>query len=379
MRRRVRCACLVALVAASVPLRLGAQANDALYDRFNALSGWEFRRYAFDPGITLKSISQWDMPLVLVTPVGRSLSVDLTSYLVSGRVESYGGTTETLSGLTDTQLRMLYTVRRDRAVASLSFNLPTGKHSLSTSQFQVNGAVGSTYLAFPVSSFGTSLGVTGGLAYAQRVGEWNLGVSGSLRYLGSYAPFSNDTLTYSPGLEGRVRAGADRLLGQKARLLLGVTVSSFSTDVYSGSNALLSGWYSPGARVIVDAALVRVVGRATVTALAWDFYRRAGLTNGASNLETRENVLNAELRVAHPVGGGGRLQLEPMVAFRQWSPADYRGGRLYSTGVSARYGINDRLSAILSGRLDTGWVYARDRGFANLTGSGFTLWVRYQR
>jgi hypothetical protein len=377
MRRRVRCACLVALVAAAVPLRLGAQASDALYDRFNALSGWEYRRYAFDPGISLKSISQWNMPLVLVTPVGRSLSVDLTSYLVSGSVASYAGTKETLSGLTDTQLRLLYTVRRDRAVASLSFNLPTGRHSLSTSQFQVSGAVGSTYLAFPVSSFGSGFGVTGGLAYALRLGEWNLGVSGSVRYLGAYAPFSNDTLTYSPGLEGRVRAGADRLLGQRARLLLGVTVSTFSTDVYSGSNAVLSGWYSPGARVIVDAALVRVVGRATVTALAWDFYRRAGLANGTSNPETRENVLNAELRVARPVGP--RLQLEPMVAFRQWSPADYRGGRLYSAGVAARYGINDRLSANLSGRLDTGWVYARDRGFATLTGSGFTLWVRYQR
>jgi hypothetical protein len=377
MRRRLRCACLVALVAAAVPLRLGAQASDALYDRFNALSGWEYRRYAFDPGITLKSISQWSMPLVLVTPVGRSLSVDLTSYLVSGSVESYAGTKETLSGLTDTQLRLLYTVRRDQAVASLSFNLPTGRHSLSTSQFQVSGAVGSTYLAFPVSSFGSGFGVTGGLAYAQRLGEWNLGVSGSVRYLGSYAPFSNDTLTYSPGLEGRVRAGADRLLGQRARLLLGVTVSTFSTDVYSGSNAVLSGWYSPGARVIVDAALVRVVGRATVTAFAWDFYRRAGLANGASNPETRENVLNAELRVARPVGP--RLQLEPMVAFRQWSPADYRGGRLYSAGVAARYGINDRLSANLSGRLDTGWVHARDRGFATLTGSGSTLWVRYQR
>src|SRR5260370_37624180 len=180
------------------------------------------------------------MPLVLVTPVGRSLSVDLTSYLVSGRVESYGGTTETLSGLTDTQLRMLYTVRRDRAVGSLSFNLPTGTHALSTSQFQVNGAVGSTYLAFPVSSFGTSLGVTGGLAYAQRVGEWNLGVSGSLRYLGSYAPFSNDTLTYSPGLEGRVRAGADPLLGHNARLRRGVPVRAVATDLDSDSNALLS-------------------------------------------------------------------------------------------------------------------------------------------
>src|SRR5260370_27818021 len=180
------------------------------------------------------------MPLVLVTPVGRSVAVDLTSYLVSGGVESYGGTTETLSGLTDTQLRMLYTVRRDRAVGSLSFNLPTGTHALSTSQFQVNGAVGSTYLAFPVSSFGTSLGVTGGLAYAQRFGEWNLGVSGSLRYLGSYAPFSNDTLTYSPGLEGRVRAGADPLLGPQAQLLLAGPVKSFSNQVLPLSKPLLA-------------------------------------------------------------------------------------------------------------------------------------------
>src|SRR5712692_4314029 len=242
MRLRVLWACLVALVAAVAPPRLGAQASDALYDRFNALSGWDFRRYSFDPGVGIKSISQWNLPLVLVTPVGRSLSVDLTSYLVSGRVETYAGTKETLSGLTDTQLRLLYTLRRDRAVASLSFNLPTGQHSLSTGGFQVSGAVGSNYLSFPVSSFGTAFGMTGGLAYAQRVGEWNLGVSGSLRYLGSFAPFSNDTLTYSPGLEGRVRAGADRLLGQKARLLLGITVSSFSTDVYSGSNAVLSGW-----------------------------------------------------------------------------------------------------------------------------------------
>src|SRR5712692_2482093 len=124
---------LVALAAPAAPLHLGAQASDALYDRFNALSGGEFRRYAFDSGIGIKSITQWSLPLVLVTPVGRSISVDLTSYFVSGRVETYGDSSKlTLSGLTDTQLRVLYTLRRDRAVASLSFNLPTGRHSLST-------------------------------------------------------------------------------------------------------------------------------------------------------------------------------------------------------------------------------------------------------
>ena len=371
---------LVALAAPAAPLHLGAQASDALYDRFNALSGGEFRRYAFDSGIGIKSITQWSLPLVLVTPVGRSISVDLTSYFVSGRVETYGGgdsSKQTLSGLTDTQLRVLYTLRRDRAVASLSFNLPTGRHSLSTSQSQVNGAVGSNYLSFPVSSLGTAFGVTGGLAYAQQAGSWNLGFSGSLRYLASYEPFSDQSVSYSPGVEVRIRAGADRLLGRSARLLLGLTTSTFSSDLFTGTGTITGGTYRPGVRFIGDLAYLRVIGRSTLSLAAWDFYRLAGDTNSASNPETKENVLNAELRFAHPVAS--RLQLEPMVGFRQWSPADYRGGRLYAAGLTARYGINDRLSASVSGRLDTGWVNSRGLGFAHLTGSGFTLWVRYQR
>lgn len=373
----------VGTLAVVAPLQLSAQGggggggSDALYDRFNALSGWEYRGYHFDPGLSVKSVSQWNLPLVLVTPVGRSVSVDMTGYLVSGRVETYAGRTETLTGLTDTQLRLLYTLRRDRAVASLSFNLPTGQRSVSTSQFQVSGAVGSNYLSFPVSSFGTAFGVTGGLAYAQQVGSWNLGFSGSLRFLGSYSPFSDQPVTYNPGVELRIRAGADRLLGPSARLLLGLTTSTFSSDVFTGTGTITSGTYRPGVRFISDVAYLRVIGSSTLTLAAWDFYRLAGDTNSASSPETKENVLNAELRFAHRVAA--RLQLEPMVGFRQWTPADYRGGRLYSAGLAAHYGINDRLSTSLSGRLDTGWVYARGRGFADLTGTGCTLWVRYQR
>ncbi len=137
--------------------------------------------------------------------------------------------------------------RRDRLVATAAFNLPTGTHALSTSQFRVAAAVGSSYLSFPVASFGTAFGVTVGLAYAERVGTWSVGGSGSLRYLGSYQPFANDTLLYRPGVEWRLRAGIDRLLGPASRLLLGLTVSTFSTDVYSGASALLGGSYRPRA------------------------------------------------------------------------------------------------------------------------------------
>jgi hypothetical protein len=69
----------------------------------------------------------------------------------------------------------------------------------------------------------------------------------------------------------------------------------------------------------------------------------------------------------------------PMVAFRQHSPADYRGGRLYSGGATLNFGLSEQLSAQVGGRYDAGWVYAAGRGFANLTGYGATVLLRFQR
>ena len=255
--------------------RLQAQASDALYARFNAVSGWELRGFTFDSGVGTKSVWQWSVPLVVVAPLGRKVSLDLTTHYANGRLETYAGSTETLAGFTDTQLRLIYTASRDRLVGSVSFNLPTGQHTLSPSEFAVAGAVGSNYLSFPVSNSGIALGVTGGLAYAQRAGTWNLGLSGSVRYLGPYSPFATDTVSYTPGVEVRVRGGADRLLGASSRLLLGLTVSTFSTDVYSGTNTLVAGSYAPGTRFIGDLTLVRVIGRFTVTLAGWDLYRLA--------------------------------------------------------------------------------------------------------
>jgi hypothetical protein len=373
--RRLLLAVATLVVAAST--RILGQASDAIYARVSAVSGWEFRGYSFDPGIGAKRVAEWSIPVIVVAPLGRRLALDLTTRYASGRLESYGDTAQTLSGLTDTEVRLLYTASRDRLVGSLSFNLPTGQRTLSAREFQVAAAVGGTYLSFPVPNFGTAFGVTGGIAYAARAGAWNLGVSGSLRRLASYSPFSQDTLAYTPGWEGRVRAGADRLLGERSRLLVGLTVSSFSTDTYAGASALVSGWYSPGTRFIAELAFVRALGRATVTVSAWDFNRLAGLGTTGSNQETKENLLNGELRLTYPVGP--RVQLEPMVAFRQWSPADYRGGRLKSAGLVARAGLSDRLAATLATRFDDGWIFARGHGFAPVQGYGASLYLRYER
>ena len=355
---------------------LHAQGSDALYARVNLLSGWEVRGFTFDPGIGMKSVTQWNVPVVVVAPLGRRMSLDVSTYYMSGTVETYDGGTQTLSGMTDTQLRLLYTLSRDRLVGSVSVNLPTGEHAASTNQFQVAGAVGSSYLSFPVSNSGTAFGVTGGLAYAQRAAGWNLGLAGSVRYLGSYSPFSNEPVSYSPGIEARVRAGAERVLGQRSRLLVGGTVSTFSNDEYTGASALVSGSYAPGTRFIGELAFVRVLGRSTLTLAVWDFYRLAGSSSGVSSPDTKENVLNGELRFTYPIVP--RLRVEPTVGFRQWNPSDYLGGRLASGGFRVQAGLTDRLSASVAGRYDTGWIFDRNSGRASLQGYGVSLSLRFE-
>jgi len=365
---------------------LGAQGSDALYARFNALTGWEVRGYTFDqwqapnPQEQPKSVSEWSLPFVIAAPLTRRLSVDLNTRYASGEVESYSGARATLSGFTDTQVRFLYTLNPDRLVGSLSFNLPTGKATVDSNGFRVAGAIGGDYLTFPVPNFGTAFGVTGGVAYAQHVGTWNVGVSSSLRYLATYQPFANSPLSYNPGVEGRFRLGADRLLGQASRLLLGLTVSTFSTDVYSGATTAGFGSYSPGTRFIGEFAFVRVVGRSTVTASAWDYYRLAGDSAGKPFPETKENVFNGELRVRYPVTP--RVQVEPMVAFRQWNPESLRGGRLKSGGLAVHAILTDRLSAAVQGRYDGGWIRAQS-GTAMvssfLQGYGASVFLRYER
>jgi hypothetical protein len=175
------------------------------------------------------------------------------------------------------------------------------------------------------------------------------------------------------GVDWRLRGGADRLIGPASRLLLGLTVSTFSTDLYSGSSALLGGSYRPGTRFIADVAFVRVVGRSSVSLALWNYYRRAGVTDTGTDPDTTKNVFNGELRVAYPVTS--LVQFEPMVAYRQWNPSDYCGGRLRSGSLLARAALTDRLSATLGGRYDDGRILARGNGFALLEGYGGSVFL----
>jgi hypothetical protein len=360
------------IVVAALASPLAAQGNTALYSSWSGLGGFDYQRYGFDKGYVVQSGSQWSLPLVLVAPLGSHASVDLTTHYAHTEVTDTASLVH--SGLTDTQIRLLYTIGAQRAVASISINLPTGKHSFATDSFRVASGISSTYLSFPVNNLGSAFGVTTGLAYATPAGSWNLGLAGSVRFQANYRPFTNDSLNYKPGLEGRLRFGADRLLGERARLLLGLTFSTFSTDEFS-SGPLPP--FNPGSRFITDVGYAYSWGRTSLTFGAWDYYRMAGSSGATTLSDTKENVFNTEIRLARQLSP--RFTIEPVAGFRQWSPADIRGGRLYSFGANLRFGLSDQWSGVASGRFGSGWIFDPSAGRSGVTATGLSLYLRYQR
>jgi len=369
---------VVALLVCAGAGTLQGQASDALYTRWAGYTGFQFQSYSFSSPSGSKS-SEFAIPVVLVAPLGNSMSVDLTAHYANAKTNGGGGgADQTLSGLTDTQLRLLYTLNRDRLVASLSVNLPTGQHTLTTEQFAVYGAVGSNYLSFPVSDFGTAFGATGGLAFATPAGAWNVGISGAVRYTASYNLFSDTaaTQTYKPGIEFRGRLGADRLVGQSSRLLVGLTASTFSNDQLTGSTGTVaSGSLAPGLRIIGDAGWVSAIGRNSLSIALWDYYRGKG--KFADSITTgSENILNAEARFAIPASP--QITIQPVVGVRTWSPGQ-KGGTYVTGGLAARFGLSDQFSAGVEGRYTSGNVLEQlANQMVNFTGASVQVTLQYQ-
>lgn len=356
----------MAFVATMLVAR-GAQAQDQLVPSSSFIAGVQARGYSVDGGPNTRQIA---VPIAFVMPVNERFSFDVGTYFATTRSEVSGSAT-TVSGLTDTQIRGSYVFGRDALVTTLMVNLPTGKKQ-SQSEAGVLGVAAANFLSFPVNSYRTGVSVTGGLAYATEVGSWNLGLAGSLRMSGEYEPFTDDTLSYAPGTEGRIKLGVDRLMGS-SRLTAGFTFSTFGNDDFahlagSGNN---NGTYQPGNRYIGELGVTFLAGSGTVTGYVWDFYREAA-GNGAAN---KENIFSVGANGSFPMGGA--MRLEPILEARFWSP-DQGSGNLIGGGAALQIPMGEKFTVSPAARFDFGKYEFTDGSDHNITGWGASVLIRYE-
>ena len=349
-----------------------AGAQQFVPDPATATIGLESRYYAFGQALGVRSLGQWAIPLAVIVPRGR-FTLDAGAWLASTMLTRLDGERETVTGLTDTQLRGSYVLGHDAVVFTAMVNLPTGAHNLSAADYAVLAAASSSFLAFPVNTYGSGLSVTAGAAGAFTSGPWNLGAAGSFRLSEQYAPFvdASGTFQYQSGPEVRLRAGADRLV-RSARLSLGLTFSTFSNDEYATGGGA-AGVYRPGRRLIAEAYYATLIGGWAVTGYAWDFYRWSGDSAGVS-VRNRENLIVGG--VAASIGLGRTVTWEPGVEGRLSMPEEGRAMLLeFSSSFQVRLGPSWRL--IPMARFGFGRLEEPTPGYGHsITGFGLSAYIR---
>ena len=162
----------IAILCAAVPTVRAQSVGD-----IGARIAPQFYSYKIDSPSNI-TISEFAVPIFVVVPVAPRLTFDVGTSFARSRVEQTGtnASVSTISGLTDTQIRGNLSLGNDFVVITGGVNLPTGQSTVPVAEQRAAGLIGSDFLSFPISNMGSGLGGTGGVAMAQPVGDWNVGV-----------------------------------------------------------------------------------------------------------------------------------------------------------------------------------------------------------
>ena len=289
-----------------------------------------------------EKISEMSFPIFVIVPVTPKLSMDLgTAFATVSYENASTGTKSDMSGLTDTQLRANYTFGQDLVVLTAGVNLPTGSATIESTELAAATRIGSDFLTFPVSGFGSGLGFTGGLAVAQPVGAWNLGFGASVRQSAEYDAFRNDagvSQKYQPGPEYRARLGMDHGFGT-GRVSLGLTFSKFGDDKQNTAT------FNSGDRYVAQVAVNNSVNESTdYSVVLWNLYRTSGtLINNTPS--PSGNITNG--LVALGFRGPSDVRIEPSLETRLWTQQGSETSYLGTLGL--RFFVNRGRWAIVPG------------------------------
>jgi hypothetical protein len=297
-------------------------------------AGGAFRAAPQYLAYTLNSgrIDQLAVPVAYVYTFSERFSADLASAYARVTVRADDGSTSTLRGLTDTQVRANFTLPDHGLLLTAGLNVPTGRYRVADAEIAAATRIGNDFLAFPVSSFGSGWAATGGAAYAHSIGAWNIGVGASFRQSAEFRAYATDDVRFQPANEVRLRLGVDRRIGE-GRLLLASIYSRFGEDrTRNGSNAAST--YSNGDRYIGQGALEVPLAGVTLSTSGWLLYHRPGETV----LGAIPGELVANLFIAAAFDRAGWF-IEPSVEMRRWEVDGARTGAVVFVGVRTRFSL----------------------------------------
>jgi hypothetical protein len=114
-----------------------------------------------------------------------------------------------ISGLVDTEARLVLDLVPDRFSMLLTAVAPTGMEALDVEEGAVLSALSSQAIGFSTTSLGSGGRAGAGFAAALPVGEMALGLAGTYTHSLAYNPVVGQDAEWKPGGEIRLRAGLE--------------------------------------------------------------------------------------------------------------------------------------------------------------------------
>jgi hypothetical protein len=318
-----------------LPAQSGTEVNSAVL----------FEKYSFDSGLSYSEVSELTVPLTFTAPLGGAarftISGGFTRVSVTGSSSGGQGDQE-ISGLFDTEARLVVSVVPDRLNLLLTAVAPTGMEALEIEEEAILTALSSQVIGFSTTSLGSGGGAGAGFVGALPVGDMALGLAGSYTHALAYSPVVGQTGEWKPGGQLRLRAGLEGSVGPRSYLRLAAIFGSRQNDQIDGEE--MGGL---GNQIHAYVSLNQGIESGALTLYAINSYRSApqieSTAVGAVRLP-KGNLLALGARFEFPVARDARLV--PRVELRRLTEAERTGtgdGSLESAGSTLRIGADLRI------------------------------------
>ncbi len=326
VRRWQTHAALLACAGCTVAGRAAAQATG------QAGGGFAFELYHFSDAAALgmKSLTLLTLPFAGRADLTPRLSLSVNGAFARGELKPATGSVETVSGLTDTEVRASYVAGRDFVTLSVVGLLPTGHSKLTVSESDVAGAVAADVLPFRISNWGSGGGLGASVSVARPLGSVNAGISAGYVVAREFEPLEGSASQYRPGNQLHLTGALDHNAGA-SRLALRVSWLSFNADQSDGANL-----YQAGDRLQATGSVAFAAGaRASALVYAGWLHRSEGRFQTVSLITAAEQLLLAGGGLRMPLGPG---VLQPSIDLRVLGGSAAAGrGYTASAGASAEF------------------------------------------
>jgi hypothetical protein len=326
MQRTIPYAVLAATLASlGTAHTVSAQAAEL---QFGGGARLESYRFASPDVPGIESISLFSLPFGARAPVAGALSAELAGNFAHGALTRADGSSATLSGLTDTELRLVFPLANERLTLAGIAVLPTGSATQSRDEAEVADIVAAELLPFSISNWGAGGGIGLGSTYRAQAGATSIRAGASYIVGRAFEPLDELRFAYRPGNQLHATFGVEHPLSENARLSLRLGVQHFGDDRLDGTNM-----YQPGNRIQAVGSYAAQLGPQR-TGIAY-----LGVMHRGEGTALFELAQGAPAQNLIFLGGGMRLPINEIVVMPSVDARIFRSddgvGQGYLSGLGA--------------------------------------------